>query len=102
MLSDDATSKQYLATVADTFATKHMKTWTCEDVEEFLRKYQLEKFTKILSQAEGNYLFRLHLMSQDSDSKLLQYMKEENPEIKLSDYLRFVQIIDGYAQPTKT
>ena len=89
---------QRLPIVADVFSTKHMKNWTCDDVEIFLKKHQLDKFTKMLSRAEGNYLFRLHLMSQDSDSKLLQYMKEENSQIKLSDYLHFVQIIDGYVQ----
>jgi hypothetical protein len=29
-------------------------------------------------------------------------MREENPEIKLSDYLRFAQTIEDYIQQTNT
>lgn len=99
--SDDI-SHQSPSMTMNTFVTKQMKDWTCNDVEDFLRKYQLDKFKKILSQAEGNYLFRLYSMSKESDNKLLEYMKDENPEIKLSDYLRFIQIIDDHIQQTNT
>jgi hypothetical protein len=41
------------STATEPFATKQMKNWSCSDVKEFLRKYQLDKFSKILSQNES-------------------------------------------------
>ncbi len=57
-------------------------------------KQHFEKFARILQGADGNHLFRLYSMSQDSDNELIAYMKEENPKIKLSDYLHFIQTIE--------
>ncbi len=98
----DNTLNQHLSTTTEILAGKQMKNWTCNDVEYFLHRYRFGKFTQILSRADGSYLFRLYLMSQDNNNKLLEYMKEENPEIRLSDYLHFAQIIEDYAQHTNT
>jgi hypothetical protein len=100
-LRDDTPNEQ-LPTQTETFTTKQMKNWTSTDVEDFLRKYQFEKFAKILSQAEGNYLFRLHIMSHENNNMLLHYMQKQNSKIQLSDYLRFAEIVDKYAQQPNT
>jgi hypothetical protein len=98
----DNTSNQYPSTTTNIFAGKQMKNWTYNEVEYFLHQYQFEKFSQILSRANGNSLFRLYLMSQDNNNKLLEYMREENPEIKLSDYLHFTQSIEDYVEQTNT
>jgi hypothetical protein len=98
----DDTWKQRSSTIMEIFPGKEIKDWTCDDIEDFINLHQFGKFMKILSGADGRYLYRLYLMSEDNNNKLLEYMREENPEIKLSDYLRFAQTIEDYVQQTNT
>jgi hypothetical protein len=86
----------------DTLTGKPMKKWTCSDTEDFMHKHQFNKFAKIFPQADGKCLYQLYLMSQDNNNKLFQNMKEENPEIKISDYFRFVKTLREYAEPADT
>ncbi len=96
------TSEEHESTTTTMFRERQLKNWTCNDVVDFLHEYQFEKFTPILKEANGKYLIRLYSMSQDNNNKLLEYMREENPEIKLSDYLRFVEAIEGVVEQTNT
>ncbi len=98
----NGTSEQHESTTTTMFRGRQLKNWTCNDVVDFLHEYQFEKFTPILKEANGKYLLRLYSMSQDNNNKLLEYMREENPEIKLSDYLRFVEAIEGVVEQTNT
>ncbi len=100
-LTNDNSQKRP-STAREILAKKQMKNWTCDDIKDFLNEHQFEKFTKILVEANGNDLFQLYSMSQDNNNKLLDYMKQENPEISLSNYLRFMRIVEGYATQANT
>ena len=92
--SGNDTSQQNSSTTDTVSTAEQLKDWTYDDVQDFIQMHHFEKFEPILSEADGNYLFRLYSMSRESDNKLIAYMKEENPHIKLSDYLRFIKALE--------
>ena len=90
--------EQHGAKKTEVVSKKPLKNWTCTDVEDFVRVNRLEKFTPVLSEADGNDLFVLFSMSRESHTKLLEYLREINPEVNLIDYRAFVKAMRKYVE----